>query len=145
MTRRLAFVIFPQFQLMDVAGPIAASDFANLVSPGAYQLEFCAPLSGMVRSSSGASFFAEAFGDGPFDTVLVSGGYGLGDEATMSAVAGWLARECPSARRVSSVCVGAYALAGIRRSPSTVMPSFGGTENIGLPLASALASRWRSL
>lgn len=111
MRRRIAFAIFPRFQLMDVAGPIAALDFANLVSPGAYALTLCAPASGLIRSSSGVSLEAEAFGSGPFDTLIVSGGYGLGDTDSMSAVARWLAREAPAAKRVASVCVGSYALA----------------------------------
>lgn len=111
MTRLVAFVIFPRFQLMDVAGPIAAFDFANLVSPGAYALTLCAPTSGLVRSSAGVSLEAEAFGSGPFDTVVVSGGYGLGDMDSMSAVAQWLAREARTVKRVASVCVGSYALA----------------------------------
>ena len=111
MTRRMAFAVFPRFQLMDVAGPIAAFDFANLMSPGAYALTLCAPASGLVRSSSGMSLEAEAFGSGPFDTLIVSGGYGLGDTDNMSAVAQWLIREAPTARRVASVCVGSYALA----------------------------------
>lgn len=111
MTRRVAFAIFPQFQLMDVAGPIAAFDFANLVSPGAYALSLCAPTSGMVRSSSGVSMEAEAFGSGSLDTLIVSGGYGLGGADNMSAVAQWLARQAPETKRIASVCVGSYALA----------------------------------
>jgi len=111
MTRRIAFAIFPQFQLMDVAGPIAAFDFANLVSPGSYALALCAPSAGLIRSSSGVSMDAVAYGHGPFDTLIVSGGYGLGDPDCLSALAQWLAREAPAARRVASVCVGSYALA----------------------------------
>jgi Transcriptional regulator containing an amidase domain and an AraC-type DNA-binding HTH domain len=110
-TRRIAFAIFPQFQLMDVAGPIAAFDFANLVSPGAYALTICAPTDGLVRSSAGVTMEAAAYGHGPFDTLIVSGGYGLGDPGNLSAVAQWLVREAPAARRVASVCVGSYALA----------------------------------
>lgn len=111
MARRLAFAIFPQFQLMDVAGPIAAFDFANLMVPGSYRLELCAPGAGAVQSSSGAAIVAKAFDTGPFDTILVSGGYGLANADTMKAVAEWLRREAPATRRVASVCVGSYALA----------------------------------
>lgn len=111
MTRRVAFAIFPRFQLMDVAGPITAFDFANLVSPGAYAFTLCGPASGLISSSSGVSLEAGPFSVGPFDTLIVSGGYGLGDIDSMSAIAQWLAREAPAAKRVASVCVGCYALA----------------------------------
>lgn len=111
MSRRVAFAIFPRFQLMDVAGPIAAFDFANLIAPGSYILEPRAPVGGMVTSSAGASLLAEPFGEGPFDTILVSGGYGLDDPETLSALAAWLAREARDARRIAAVCVGSYALA----------------------------------
>lgn len=111
MSRRVAFAIFPRFQLMDVAGPIAAFDFANLIAPGAYRLEPLAPAGGLVASSAGVAMQAGPFAAGPFDTILVSGGYGLQDAATMALLAAWLAVEAPAARRIASVCVGAYALA----------------------------------
>jgi len=111
MTRRLAFAIFPRFQLMDVAGPIAAFDFANLVAPGSYLIETCAPAGGLIRSSAGISIFAQTLDKGPFDTIFASGGYGLGDPSTMSVLAEWLAEEAGGARRIAAVCVGSYALA----------------------------------
>lgn len=111
MIRRVAFAIFPRFQLMDVAGPIAAFDFANLAVPSSYSLEVCAPGGGLIRSSSGASLHADPMAVGPFDTVFVSGGYGLDDRATMAALMQWLDREAPRARRIAGVCVGSYAMA----------------------------------
>lgn len=111
MTRRVAFAIFPRFQLMDVAGPLAAFDFANLAVPGSYTLEVCGPGGGLVQSSAGASMLTAPMSAGPFDTVFVSGGYGLNDRVTMTALAQWLIREAPRARRIAGVCVGAYAMA----------------------------------
>lgn len=111
MTRRVAFAVFPRFQLMDMAGPIAVFDFANLAAPGSYSLELCASMAGPVQSSAGVAVQARAMGAGPFDTIFVSGGYGLQNARTMSALAQWLAEEAPRSRRIAGVCVGSYAMA----------------------------------
>jgi transcriptional regulator GlxA family with amidase domain len=111
MTRRIAFAVFPQFQLMDVAGPIAVFDFANLAVPGSYALELCAPGGGAMPSSAGVAMHARVLGTGPFDTIFVSGGYGLQHRATMAALRKWLIEEAPRARRIAGICVGSYAMA----------------------------------
>ena len=43
MPRRLAFVIFPGFQLLDAAGPIAAFEIADRFEPGAYETRLIGP------------------------------------------------------------------------------------------------------
>lgn len=111
MTRRIAFAVFPRFQLMDVAGPIAVFDFANLAVPGSYSLELCAPDGGAVSSSAGVPVHAQPLAGGPFDTIFVSGGHGLEVPAAMSALAQWLAAEAAGARRIAGVCVGSYVMA----------------------------------
>ena len=37
MTRRVAFLIFPDFQLLDAAGPISAFEIAERYRPGSYR------------------------------------------------------------------------------------------------------------
>jgi transcriptional regulator GlxA family with amidase domain len=58
MSRLVAFLIFPGFQLLDAAGPIAAFEIAARIRPGAYTLKLIAARSGPVRSSSGATLQA---------------------------------------------------------------------------------------
>ena len=111
MTRRVAFVIFPGFQLLDATGPIAAFEIAGRYSPGAYGFEILAPHGGPVASTSGAALVAEPLAQGPFDTLLVAGGEGSRDHPDVPAVVDWLRREGPAARRIASVCTGAYLLA----------------------------------
>lgn len=109
MTRAVAIVIFPGFQLLDAAGPSTAFEVAERFRPGSYDLRLLAPGGGEVRSSSGLSLSAEPLGLGPFDTVVVSGGDI--DRAMPAAheIVAWL-RRIP-ARRVASVCSGAFLLA----------------------------------
>jgi len=111
MARRLAFVIFPRFQLLDAAGPIAAFEIAERYQPGSYAPEFLAPASGAVASTAGATMLAANLCEGPFDTIVVAGGDGTRDRDDNQDLLAWLRREAPRARRVASVCSGAFLLA----------------------------------
>jgi transcriptional regulator GlxA family with amidase domain len=111
MTRRLALVLFEDFQILDAAGPIAAFEIASRFGGDAYALSLLAPQAGWVASSSGAAMAAEGLDEGPYDTIVVAGGGGVGDPATRAALVPWLRRQATSARRVASVCSGTYLLA----------------------------------
>jgi transcriptional regulator GlxA family with amidase domain len=112
MARELVFLIFPDFQLLDVTGPIAAFEIAGRYVPDSYTLRVAAAQPGMVRSSSGIAILAGAFGrPSSIDTLIVAGGDGsraamgeVGTQRFLKACAG-------SARRVASVCSGTYLLA----------------------------------
>ena len=109
MTRSIAIVIHPGFQLLDVAGPIAAFEIAERFKPGSYRLVMLAPGGGETESSSGVTMSARPLSRGHFDTVVVSGGSIDRSVAAMHAIVGWLKRARP--RRVASVCSGAFLLA----------------------------------
>ena len=112
MARRIAFLIFPGFQLLDVAGPIAAFEIAARLRPGAYGLEVIAARSGTVRSSSGATLAARNLGRAAaLDTLVVAGGDGTYAALTCPITRRFL-RACGArARRVTSVCSGSFLLA----------------------------------
>lgn len=109
MTRAVALVIFPGFQLLDAAGPTAAFEIAERFRPGSYALHLLSPGGGLVESSSGLSLAAAPLADEPYDTVVVSGGELDRSMEALHAVVGWLKRAAP--RRAASVCSGAYLLA----------------------------------
>jgi transcriptional regulator GlxA family with amidase domain len=109
MTRRLALVIFPGFQLLDAAGPIAAFEIAERCRPGSYDLTVVAPGGGQIASSSGVMFAAAPLPNGPFDTIMVSGGDGTRSLEELAQIVAWMKRA--PARRRTSVCSGAYVLA----------------------------------
>ena len=111
MTRRIAFVIFPEFQLLDATGPIAAFEIAGRYKPGTYALEMVGPERGPIRSTSGVAVCAEGLTEGPFDTIVVAGGEGTRTFDDDGPLLLWLRREAPRARRVTSVCTGVYLLA----------------------------------
>ena len=112
MTRAIGFLIFPGFQLLDAAGPIAAFEIASQYGQGAYELHILARAAGRVASSSGATMEAAAIAEAPaLDTLVVAGGMGTRDPETVAAVAEVVRGAAPSARRVTSVCSGAFILA----------------------------------
>jgi transcriptional regulator GlxA family with amidase domain len=112
MTRHLEMLIFPEFQLLDAAGPISAFEIAARYCPGAYELRVVAASPGTVPSSSGVAMPATAFGPArTVDTLIVAGGEGS-RAAMHCARTRRFIRSCGShARRVASVCSGTYLLA----------------------------------
>jgi transcriptional regulator GlxA family with amidase domain len=109
MSRTVALVIHPGFQLLDAAGPTAAFEIAERFRPGSYQLRLMAPGGGEVESSSGLKLSAAPLTDGPFDTVMVSGGEIIRSMDAFRDILAWLKRT--GARRITSVCSGAFILA----------------------------------
>lgn len=110
MTRKIGFLIFPDFQLLDAAGPLGAFEIAGRYVPGAYSLKVVAAQPGMVASSVGAGLGAEAL-DENLDTLVVAGGIGANKAAKTPAVKAYIQRVAARARRTASVCSGAYLLA----------------------------------
>ena len=110
MTRKIGFLIFPDFQLLDVAGPLSAFEIAGRYVPGAYSLKVMAAEPGLVMSSAGASMGAEAL-DEDLDTLVVAGGIGANRAAKTPAIKAYIQAVANRARRTTSVCSGAYLLA----------------------------------
>jgi len=111
-TRRLEFVVFPHFQLLDVTGPIAAFEIASRYRPGAYAIRVVAASPGLVRSSSTLSLHADPFGGHPTpDTLFVVGGEGTRAALQCSKTQIYIKTRAAKARRVASICSGTYFLA----------------------------------
>src|SRR5205823_8582002 len=111
--RTIAVVIFPDFQLLDTAGPIATFELAGReMGEQAYRIRVIAASPGAVTSSSGAMLSAEAlFEPNSIDTLLVVGGRGTRRTDPHSALLAWLRKATGATRRVTSVCTGAFLLA----------------------------------
>jgi len=107
MSHRVAALVFPGFQLLDAAGPIAAFEV-----PGRYAIRVVARVAGGVRSSSGVTWVAESLPRATeIDTLLVSGGPGVDDALMDEAVLRFVRRVAArSHARVASVCSGSLLL-----------------------------------
>lgn len=119
--RRVALLAFPGVQALDVTGPLEVFSAASLAwqeatgaAAPAYALELVARQAGPVATSAGYALLAQrgvAALRGPLDTLLVAGGLGTGRAVADRALIGWIRRQAPRARRVASVCTGAFLLA----------------------------------
>lgn len=109
MRRDIAIVVFPGFQLLDAAGPVAVFEMAERFRPGSYTVEMLAPGGGIVRSSSGVCVAAMPIKMRRFDTVIVSGGNLAQVEGDQVEIVGWLGGG--TWRRAAGVCSGAFFLA----------------------------------
>lgn len=115
--RRVEILGFPDAQLLDVAGPAQVFATANdlAVAAGApppYALAVVAAAP-PVRTTAGLSLSADPLPppDQPLDTLILSGGTGVRRACADAALVGWVAARAGAARRVASVCSGAFLLA----------------------------------
>jgi len=113
---RVEILAFPDVQLLDVAGPLQVFASANRLARDAgrtapYTARVVAP--GEVTSSAGLGLGADRLPapDAPLDTLVVAGGEGVEAAAADPAMRHWLRARAMRARRVASVCTGAFLLA----------------------------------
>jgi transcriptional regulator GlxA family with amidase domain len=112
VNKRIAFLLFPDFQLLDAAGPISAFEIAERYVPGSYELRVVARAAGAVPSTSGASMNAAGLPrPASIDTLLIAGGEGSRPACHDATLLKFVARCGAASRRVASVCSGAYLLA----------------------------------
>ncbi len=112
MARRITFFIYPDFQLLDIAGPIAAFEIAGRIQRDYYSLRTIAVKSGSVSSSSGFAIRASTLPrPDTIDTLVIAGGDGSREAATCATTRRFLQACAVKARRAASVCSGAYLLA----------------------------------
>jgi transcriptional regulator GlxA family with amidase domain len=113
MQRDVAFLIFPEFQLLDLAGPLAAFQMAGYdLDAAPYRLRVLSATGGAIRSSVGVTVQSEPMGDPPGDTLVVVGGAGTRPAERVAPLLGFAQRAAATSRRVASVCTGAFILAG---------------------------------
>lgn len=112
MTRTIALLVYPGFQLLDAAGPLSAFEAANGVMPGSYQAEAISLTGGPVASSGGVQILTRAAETlDAIDTLLVAGGDGVDAASADTAALAFVSAACAAARRAASVCSGAWLLA----------------------------------
>ncbi|MFC6790998.1 GlxA family transcriptional regulator [Methylobacterium komagatae] len=114
--RIIEILAFPQVQLLDVAGPLQVFATANerLGRPTEpYAPRVVAPGSGSLPASSGLGLLALPLPgvDAPVDTLIVAGGPGVTAACADPALVAFVEGRAARARRVASVCTGAFLLA----------------------------------
>ena len=122
-TRRVAILAFPGVHLLDVAGPLEVFAAASLYAaradrraPPSYGVSVLSAGGGPVRCSSGLEVGSDPLAKirpGEFDTVLAAGGPEAEGASRDGHLLAWLreAAALGGARRIGSVCTGAFLLA----------------------------------
>ena len=107
--RRIGILVFPGFQILDLAA-IAAFELANMqLGQAHYRVEVLSEHGGLVASSSGAAVDSRRFTTARFDTLVMTGA--LVATTITPKVCRFLRSGMRQARRVTSICTGAFALA----------------------------------
>jgi transcriptional regulator GlxA family with amidase domain len=116
--RAVEILAYPAVQLLDVAGPLQVFTSANeLAARGGeaplYVARVVSAGAPVVTASAGLGFIAAPLpnAQAALDTLLVAGGPGVHAAADEAVVLDWVRARATTARRVASVCTGAFLLA----------------------------------
>jgi transcriptional regulator GlxA family with amidase domain len=109
---------YPAVQLLDVTGPVQVFASANDIIARAggarpYLLKVVAQVGEGVTTSAGVALAAGPLtqrGE-PLDTLLIAGGEGAEAAAENPVLVDWVRQRAMQARRIASVCTGAFLLA----------------------------------
>ncbi|KAF1011710.1 MAG: HTH-type transcriptional regulator CdhR [Pseudomonas fluorescens] len=118
MSRIIHVLAFPHVQVLDVTGPLQVFSSANDLArarglPLPYAVNVVAAQTAPVMTSAGLAVVAEPLppAHAPCDTLVVAGGWGVYGAAEEPALVEWVRQKSAVARRVVSVCTGAFLLA----------------------------------
>jgi transcriptional regulator GlxA family with amidase domain len=116
--RIIDVLAFPGVQLLDVTGPFQVFASANNIVEAAggalpYRLRLMAQDGGGVTSGAGVGLATGPLSrcDEALDTLIVPGGSGVEAVAANPAMLDWVRQRATVARRVASVCTGAFVIA----------------------------------
>jgi transcriptional regulator GlxA family with amidase domain len=108
----IGVLVFPNFQLLDAAGPISVFEIAARLAGQPPSIKVVAATPGPVRSSSGVDILARSLkAAGAISTLIVAGGEGVDAAATSAKTLSFVRAVAKRGVRVASVCSGAYMLA----------------------------------
>jgi transcriptional regulator GlxA family with amidase domain len=108
----IGVLVFPDFQLLDAAGPISVFEIAARFAGQPPSIKVLAVTPGPVRSSSGVEMVARGIRpSGAITTLIVAGGEGVRTAITCEKTLAFVRGIARRGVRIASVCSGAYILA----------------------------------
>lgn len=109
MKKAIAFIVFPGFQIVDLAA-LSVFEVANGLPGGPfYDIAVLSEQGGKVISSVGVGIDSTPFGSHAFDSVIVCGG--METIVSSPAFVEFLRDASAASRRTASICTGAFLLA----------------------------------
>lgn len=117
----MIIVAYPGVQALDVVGPSDVFTAATLALAGigrhddGYSVRVVSADAGPIDTGTGLQFVTAALPepDEPVDTVVLPGGWGLDRVRSDARLLGWLTEAAGCARRVVTVCTGAFLAAEV--------------------------------
>ncbi|MBY5522123.1 GlxA family transcriptional regulator [Rhizobium leguminosarum] len=107
--QRIGFLLYPGFQIMSL-GAVSAFEFTNIeLEEKVYDIRYLSENGGPITNSLGMVMDTEAFGDPALDTLIVAGAPGI--RLPNAVEAAFIRAALPVARRLASICTGAFFLA----------------------------------
>ena len=108
----VGLLIFPDFQLLDAAGPAAVFEVSRQFSGRPVLIKPLALGGGLVRSSCGVEMVARDIKRaGALDILIVVGGTGTKEAILSDPIVAFVKSAARRVRRIASVCSGAFVLA----------------------------------
>lgn len=108
----IGILIYPDFQLLDAAGPVSVFEIAARFLGHRPEIRLLALTAGPVASSSGVEMMARSVkGTSSLDTLIVTGGAGVLAAVSSEPTLTYVRSAARRVRRLASVCSGAYVLA----------------------------------
>jgi transcriptional regulator GlxA family with amidase domain len=111
-------LVFPSVQLLDATGPLqvfaSANDFAvEAGKPPPYDLRVVTQDAVSINASAGVGLATVPLPQigSDVDTLMIAGGQGVKAAAANPVLVDWVRQRTKDARRVASVCTGAFLLA----------------------------------
>ncbi|MGD1239351.1 GlxA family transcriptional regulator [Mycobacterium seoulense] len=113
MARKVVIAGYPGVQALDVVGPYDVFTGAALLTEGGYDVVLASADGRAVTTPTGLAFVATPLPDpdGPIDTVVLPGGGGVDAARSDAELIGWIKDVARTARRVVTVCTGAFLAA----------------------------------
>jgi transcriptional regulator GlxA family with amidase domain len=108
----IGVLVFPDFQLLDAAGPISVFEIASRLAGAEPSIKTIAAVPGPVRSSAGVELLARGLRpSAAISTLIIAGGSGVNAAAKCDKTLGFLRAMAKRGVRIASVCSGAFILA----------------------------------
>lgn len=120
-SRKIGFLVFPGFEIVDLCGPLDAFYYADRVlgikgrvNERGYDCVVIAAETGLVKSKCGVEIRAGVSCDqvtGGLDTLIVVGGESAQAACSDARLVEWIRSMSTRVRRLASVCTGTFLLA----------------------------------
>jgi transcriptional regulator GlxA family with amidase domain len=113
--RLVQLLVFPDFQILDATGPLAAFEIASRFSRhNGYRTILASHQGGPIRASCGMSIDTAPLSElvpAEIDTLMAVGGQGVRDPDARAPLSAFARSAAPHVGRIASVCSGSFILA----------------------------------